>query len=87
MFLYYQWLGDHRDDADLTKNHAYLLGSFWNPQAVQDMLNPNIHESSDEDVAESMKIIEENDVRAPKIPLKSEAKRRKRRTILKEKQG
>ena len=86
MFLYYQWLGDHRDDAELAKNHAYLLGSFWNPQAVQDMLNPNIHESSDEDVAESMKIIEETDVRASKAP-KPESKKRKRRAILKEKQG
>lgn len=87
MFLYYQWLGDQRDDAELAKNHAYLLGSFWNPQAVQDMLNPNIHESSDEDVVESMKIIEETDVRAASRAQRPEAKKRKRRAILKEKQG
>jgi hypothetical protein len=58
MWFYEHWLGNHRDEAELAKNHAYLLGSFWNPQAVQQMLNPNVHESSDEDFDESTRMIE-----------------------------
>lgn len=57
MWLFYQWLGDHRDEADLAKNHAYLLGSFWNAEAVQKLMNDNVHESSDDDMEESMKMI------------------------------
>ena len=57
IWLYEQWLGDHRDDAELAKNHAYLLGSFSNPEAVQKMMNENVHESSDEDYEESLRLV------------------------------
>ena len=56
MWLYEQWLGDHRDNAELAKNHAYLLGSFTNPEAVQQLMSNAIHESSDEDMEESLKM-------------------------------
>ena len=65
MWMFYQWLGDHRDEADLAKNHAYLLGSFWNAEAVQKLMNENVHESSDDDMEESMKMITD----AGNIPL------------------
>lgn len=81
MWYYSQWLGDHRDDAELAKNHAYLLGSFWNPEAVKEMMNDNVHESSDEDLEESMRMVTETDVRA--IPEQT-IKKRKRRATLKE---
>jgi hypothetical protein len=58
IWLYEHWLGDHRDTAELTKNHAYLLGSFWNPEAVRDMTNPNVHESSDEELEESWQMVQ-----------------------------
>ena len=82
IWLYEQWLGDHRDDAELAKNHAYLLGSFWNPEAVKDMMNDNIHESTDEDMAESMRMVTETDIRIP--PPGQTTKRRRRRATLKE---
>lgn len=82
MWLYEQWLGDHRDDAELAKNHAYLLGSFWNSEAVQQMLNDNVHESSDEDMEESMRMVKETDMRA--LPPNQTPKRRRRKATLKE---
>jgi len=87
LWLYYQWLGDHRDDAELAKNHAYLLGSFWNSEAVQQMMNENVHESSDEDMEESMRMVMEG---LPPMPGETPEKplpKRKRRAALKETQG
>ena len=87
LWLYYQWLGDHRDDAELAKNHAYLLGSFWNAEAVQQMMNENVHESSDEDMEESLRMVKEglppmfDEVQEKPLP------KRKRRAVLKETQG
>ena len=86
LWLYEQWLGDHRDDAELAKNHAYLLGSFWNAEAVQEMMNSNTHESTDEELAESMKMVEDNDIRAlfKKMEDQRKPKKRRRRATLKE---
>lgn len=86
LWLYEQWLGDHRDDAELAKNHAYLLGSFWNAEAVQSMMNDNVHESTDEDLAESMKMVEDTDLRAMfnQMEESQKPKRRRRRANLKE---
>lgn len=90
LWYYEQWLGDQRDDAELAKNHAYLLGSFFNPEAVHSMMNNVVHESSEEDLQESMRMVVENDiigaVPLPPPPQKP-IKRRKRRTNLKEQQG
>lgn len=59
MWLYQQWLGDHRDDAELAKNHAYLLGSFSNPEAVKKIMDGNDYESSEEDFDESSRMVKE----------------------------
>lgn len=77
MWFYEQWLGDHRDRAELTKNHALLLGSFFNPEAVKQMTNPNTHESSDEDMEASMKIIE--DYNKQEAAMKQQIPKRKRK--------
>lgn len=90
LWMYEQWLGDQRDEAELAKNHAYLLGSFFNPEAVHQMLNDVVHESSDEDLAESMKMVEDTDARAwlNQIADKQKPTRRRRRaTLSKEQKG
>lgn len=90
MWLYYQWLGDQRDDAELAKNHAYLLGSFWNPEAVREMTNQNVHESTDDELKESMRMVTETDINTmiyENKPMMSEnkpIKRRRNRATLKE---
>ncbi len=87
MWLYYQWLGDHRDDAELAKNHAYLLGSFWNSEAVHQLMNDNVHESSDEDLEESMKIVESFDARAALKAVEQPIRKRRHRATVKDAKG
>ena len=74
MWLYQHWLGDHRDEAELAKNHAYLLGSFWNAEAVQQMMGQNVHESSDEDFEESLRIVSDS----AQVPIESQAPKKKK---------
>jgi hypothetical protein len=57
LWLYQHWIGDQRDQAELAKNHAYLIGSFTNPEAVKTLMDSNTHESSDEDFEESQKMV------------------------------
>lgn len=85
LWMYEQWLGDQRDNVELAKNHAYLLGSFFNPEAVRDMMDSVIHESSDEDMEESMRMVVENDI-VGAVPLASppiQLTKRKRKAKLK----
>lgn len=87
MWLYHQWLGDHRDTAELAKNHAYLLGSFSNPEAVKEMMNDNVHESTDEEFEESLKMVTDTDVRSKLEAIgqnKASGKRKRRKANLKE---
>jgi len=79
MWLYHQWLGDHRDDTELAKNHAYLLGSFSNPEAVKQMMGDNKHESTDDDFEESLKMVTDTDMRSIKIQEPTIGGRKKRR--------
>jgi hypothetical protein len=62
LWLFHHWMGDHRDNAELAKNHAYLLGSFWNSEAVQQMLNANVHESTDDEFEESLRMVKEGSI-------------------------
>lgn len=59
--MFENWIADQTEEAELAKNHAYLLGSFWNPEAVKKMVgnDANTHVSSDEDLEASMKIVKE----------------------------
>jgi hypothetical protein len=82
MWLYEQWLGDHRDNAELAKNHAYLLGSFTNPEAVQQLMSNAIHESSDEDMEESLKMVSDFKLPQPINNEKVSKKRRKKATLI-----
>jgi len=62
MWMYNQWIGDQTDDAELAKNHAYLLASFWNPEAVQKILGESgakTFESDEESYQESMRMVRE----------------------------
>jgi hypothetical protein len=84
VWMYENWLADQNDNAELAKNHAYLLGSFWNPEAVKQMMGDgNVHISTDDEFEEStqmvrdmnLKILEESNFN-DSVP-----KRRKRRTL------
>ena len=61
IWMFQNWLEDQKDKSELAKNHAYLVGSFWNPEAVRDLMDKgNTYESSDEDFEESINLIKNN---------------------------
>lgn len=76
-WMFNNWMADKEETAELAKNHAYLLGSFWNPEAVKEMMGEgNVHESTEEEFEESWKIVET--VNKPKeIKKKRKIKNRK----------
>lgn len=59
LWMYENWLEDYKDKSELAKNHAYLLGSFWDPKAVQDMMGTsgNVVVSSEKEFEESTALV------------------------------
>lgn len=76
--MYENWLADHSDNAELAKNHAYLVGSFWNPEAVKQLIDGDAHKSTDEEFEESSKLVRDFSLKEIKERQKSVRKRRKR---------
>ena len=79
--MYENWLADRNDQAELAKNHAYLLASFWNPEAVKKMIGDDggSFVSTPEEFEESWDMVKEmNKDKAPK----NEKGRRKRRRVI-----
>ncbi len=59
LWMFENWIADQRDQGELAKNHAYLLGSFINPEAVKQLTDTgNKHESTEEEFAETIKLVE-----------------------------
>lgn len=81
MWMYQNWLADQTDQAELAKNHAYLLGSFWNPEAVKQLMGQgNVHMSTDEEFEESTEIVRKASEQHRKKN-QNNTNRRKRRVI------
>lgn len=79
IWMYENWIADQNEQAELAKNHAYLLGSFWNPEAVKQMLGEgNVHVSTDEEFEESSRMVKEMNAQ---LVQQNVPKRRKRRPI------
>jgi hypothetical protein len=75
LWMYENWIADKIENIDLAKNHAYLLGSFWNPEAVRKLIEEGTtFESTDEELEESLNIVKA--ARNKKLP--------SRRRVLKE---
>ena len=74
--MFEHWLADQNDKYELAKNHAYLIGSFTNPQMVQELLGtgPGKYSSTDEEFEKSWAIVQEEN-KEEKIP------RRKRKRL------
>ena len=67
LWMYENWLEDYKDKSELAKSHAYLLGSFWDPKAVQDMMGTsgNVVVSSDKEFEESTTLVLKDREREP----------------------
>lgn len=79
LWMFENWQADQIDNAELAKNHAYLLGSFWNPEAVKKLMgDDNSHISSDEDLKKSMKMVKDGEG-IPGISNSGEKKKQKQK--------
>ena len=58
MWLFNNWIANQNEQAELAKNHAYLIASYFSPeaaQAIQDIVNTgNKHQSTDEEFEETI---------------------------------
>jgi hypothetical protein len=81
LWMYENWLADQKEKAELAKNHAYLLASFSNPEAVKQIIGDNnTHISSDDEFEESSRLVRELNEKSI-ISNNIISKRRKRRSI------
>jgi hypothetical protein len=80
-WMYENWLADQNDRAELAKNHAYLLASFWNPEAVKDILGAGVHTSSEEEFDETTRLVRESIEREEKNKQEKSNRKRKRRKL------
>lgn len=88
-WLFENWIGDKKDDAELAKNHAYLLASFDHPDAVKQLVGEgNVHVSTNEEFEESSRMVREMNLKSfglSDLNKKEKGVRRKRkRRIIKE---
>jgi hypothetical protein len=83
LWFFNQWLGDQEEKAELAKNHAYLLASFTNPEAVKRLLNDNKHISTEEDFEESSNMVRDFNLKSLQQGQgESVRERRKKRKML-----
>jgi len=59
LWMFENWVADQNDDVEMVKNHAYLVGSFINPEAVKKLLGESgqVHKSSDEEFEASTQMV------------------------------
>ncbi len=82
LWMYNNWLADKEDQAELAKNHAYLLGSFWNPEAVKQLMGiGNTFTSTDEELDETADMVRNFNLQALKTQSTNPIKRKKKKRI------
>ena len=82
VWMFQNWLEDQKDKSELAKNHAYLIGSFWNPEAVKELMGQgNVFESTAEEFDESSDLVRSNFKLNIDPTKKEDVKKRKRRTV------
>ena len=84
IWMFHNWLEDQKDKAELTKNHAYLIGSFWNPEGVRELMGKgNSIESTEEEFDESTELVR-NNFKLNLNPNETNIVKKRRRRTLKE---
>lgn len=79
IWMFENWLADQNDSAELAKNHALLLGSFWNPEAVRQMTKEaNVIESTEEDLDETTRMVRQMNLDLLKQKEQNTSARRRR---------
>jgi hypothetical protein len=86
IWMFQNWQVDQKEQIELAKNHAYLIGSFTNPDAVKELLDSgNKFTSTEDDFEESSKMVREQTFsilsKNPILTQNKEVRKRKRRII------
>jgi hypothetical protein len=82
IWMFQQWVGDQIDEAELAKNHAYLLASFDHPEEVKKLMGDgDVHMSSDEEFEESSRMVRENNLVALNQTEVKKGRRKRRLTL------
>lgn len=87
MWMFYNWIEDQNENVEITKNHAYLIGSFIKPEAVKELINGgkgNHVESSDEAFEESIEMIKNNSINLGTNIASQDIPQKRRRRFLKD---
>lgn len=85
LWMYENWVSDQEDQAELAKNHAFLLGSFWNPEAVKQLTGGgNVYESTEEDLDASTRLVREMNLQLLKKKDNPDIETRRQRHHLKD---
>jgi hypothetical protein len=83
IWMFHHWVGDQIDDAELAKNHAYLLASFDHPEEVKKLMGDgDVHMSTDEEFEESSKMVREASLQALNAQNATLKKKRKKKLTL-----
>jgi hypothetical protein len=78
-WLFNNWIAAQNEQAELAKNHAYLVASFWNPEAVQKIVGDgNVHQSSDDEFEESSRMVREQSLQLMQASTNTTVRRRRR---------
>jgi hypothetical protein len=57
-WMFNNWIADKEEQAELAKNHALLIGSFINHEAVKQMTgHGDVHASTEEEFEETLKFV------------------------------
>lgn len=87
LWLFYGWVEKNKNQGDILKDQAILIGSFTNPEAAQKMLGIGVTkiESDDDDFDRSFEYVrsqplppESNGINNSKLSKMSFGKRKKR---------
>ena len=80
IWMFHHWVGDQIDDAELAKNHAYLVASFDHPEEVKKLMGEgDIIVSSDEEFEESSRMVRE--VNLQTLDNKEDKKRKRKKKL------
>jgi hypothetical protein len=83
IWMFHHWVGDQIDDAELAKNHAYLLASFDHPEEVKKLMGSgDVHMSTDEEFEESSKMVRDASLQALSSQNATLKKKRKKKLTL-----
>jgi hypothetical protein len=85
MWMFNNWLEDTNENVELFKHHGYLIGSFFNPEAVKSLTGGgNSYSTSDEEFEQTSKMVSDAIQKEREMQATAKVRKRRRKKTLKE---